>query len=100
MGAEAEWIGISIITELEFLSFSNLSSNDAALFQQFKSRIYVIPLETSNSSLLKTIVQLRQSYNLKLPDAIIAGSALSERATLVSNDAVFSRVHTVAVKTF
>ncbi len=29
----ANWIGISIITELEFLSFSGLSTHDEILFQ-------------------------------------------------------------------
>jgi tRNA(fMet)-specific endonuclease VapC len=30
--SSANWIGISVITELEFLSFSNLSKTDKILF--------------------------------------------------------------------
>lgn len=90
--AEAEWIGVSIITELEFRSFHNLSASDAALFQQFKARIQVISLDKSDAALLETVVELRKTANLKLPDAIIAATCLTFKARLVSNDAVFGRV--------
>lgn len=36
---QATWIGISVIVELEFLSFPKLSAHDAALFQQFRRRL-------------------------------------------------------------
>ena len=100
MCSQAGWIGISIITELEFLSFTNLSTGDAALFQQFKSRVQVISLEESNTTLVNTTIQIRQSHGLKLPDAIIAASALTEQAELVSNDAVFERVAILQTKIF
>ncbi len=40
----ATWVGISIITELEFLAFSGLSSEDEVLFERFKNRVEVIDL--------------------------------------------------------
>ncbi|MFZ4477482.1 MAG: hypothetical protein ACOYPR_19970 [Saprospiraceae bacterium] len=36
----AAWVGISVIAELEFLSFSGLSPQDEGLFQQFKGRFF------------------------------------------------------------
>lgn len=98
--SSATWIGISIITELEFLSFSNLSQADKVLFEQFKNRIEVISLDTINTSLTQTICQVRQTHRLKLPDAIIASSALSCQATLITNDAMFTRVNGLSVQTF
>ena len=31
----AEWVGISILSQIEFLAFSNLSENDRRIFQEF-----------------------------------------------------------------
>ena len=100
MCSQATWIGISIITELEFLSFPGLSAGDAALFQQFKSRVQVISLEESNAVLKSTTIQLRQSFGIKLPDAIIAASAVIQQADLVSNDSVFGRVSALRTQIF
>ncbi len=49
---DASWIGISVITELEVLSFSNLTAQDEALFLQFKSRVQIVDLQTSRHTLL------------------------------------------------
>lgn len=32
---QAQWVGISIITEIEFLAFPDLTQDDAALFADF-----------------------------------------------------------------
>jgi tRNA(fMet)-specific endonuclease VapC len=96
----ATWIGISIITELEFLSFSKISANDVALFQKFKSRIKVIDLMSSDTTMLNEIIDLRSSYNIKLPDAIVAAAAMSNNADLVTNDSIFNRVPTLTLLKF
>ena len=96
----AKWIGMSVITELEFLSFSNLSQTDKMLLAQFKSRFEVINLDTNDTSLIQTICQIRQNYRLKLPDAIIASTALNAQATLLTNDAMFTKVSGLSVQTF
>jgi tRNA(fMet)-specific endonuclease VapC len=98
--SSATWIGISIITELEFLSFSNLLQADKVLFEQFKSRIEVISLDTNATTLIQTICQVRQTHRLKLPDSIIAATALTNQATLLTNDAMFSRINGLNVQTF
>jgi tRNA(fMet)-specific endonuclease VapC len=97
---QAKWIGISIITELEFLSFSKISANDVALFQKFKSRIKVIDLMSSDTTMLNEIIDLRSSYNINLPDAIVAAAAMSNNADLVTNDSIFNRVSTLTLLKF
>ena len=84
----ATWVGIPVIVELEFLFFSNLSDADKALFAIFKSRVEVISLDATDTDMLQEIVQMRQNFNIKLPDAIIAASAVRQGATLLSNDAI------------
>lgn len=96
----AAWVGIPVIVELEFLSFPNLSASDAALFAQFKNRVETTSLDAANTVLLQQIIQIRQGYNLKLPDAIIAATALQQQATLLSNDAMFKRVTGLSLQTF
>lgn len=96
----AGWVGISIIVELEFLSFPSISIKDANLFQLFKNRVEVIGLDPHNKSLMNEIIQVRQQFNLKLPDAIIASSAIQQQAVLLTNDAVFKRVQLLSVQGF
>ncbi|MDJ0596300.1 MAG: hypothetical protein QNJ72_41030 [Pleurocapsa sp. MO_226.B13] len=38
---DAEWIGISVISQIEFLAFSGLSKADIKLFLQFLQRVEV-----------------------------------------------------------
>ncbi len=96
----ATWVGIPVIVELEFLSFPNLPASDAALFNQFKSRVETTSLDAADTALLQQIIHIRQGFNLKLPDAIIAATALQKQATLLSNDAMFKRVSGLSLQTF
>ena len=96
----ATWVGITVITELEFLSFSGLSEQDKLLFEQFKNRIEVINLDTNDAALIQAICQIRQAYRLKLPDAIIGAAAIQHQATLLSNDAIFARITTLPLQIF
>lgn len=66
----AEWIGISVISQLEFLVFFDLRADDIKLFQQFLGEIEVCDLFSENESLINHIISLRQRYRLKLPDAL------------------------------
>jgi tRNA(fMet)-specific endonuclease VapC len=49
---DADWIGISIISYLEFLAFSGLTDTDRDLFNQLIQRIDVIGLAVNNVTLL------------------------------------------------
>lgn len=93
----ADWIGISIISQIEFLAFSGLSQGDIQVFQQFVQRVEVVSLTATDTLLIDQIIQLRQQYRLKLPDAIIAAMALQKNANLVTMDREFAKVATLAV---
>ncbi len=96
----AKWVGISIITELEFLAFSGLTTEDEVLFRQFKSRVEVIDLQTTDNKLLEKVIAIRKSSGLKMPDAIIAASAAINNATVLTQDAGFSKIDHLAVQRF
>lgn len=80
--ANAAWVGISIISQLEFLAFERLSSADQDLFTAFLQRVEVVSLAQEDVDLLDKVIELRKTSGLKLPDAIIAASAWLNSASL------------------
>ena len=89
---DAEWIGISVISQIEFLIFSGLSESDIELFKQFLQRVETIDLSSQNKLLIDRIILIRQEYRLKLPDAIIAAMARENLAKLVTRDAQLNKI--------
>ena len=89
----ADDIIISIINELEFKSFSNLTLNDMKLFDGFITKIKVLDLSDNDIQLKNKIIEIRNRYKLKLSDAIIAACAIVNNATLVSGDKEFKKVN-------
>ena len=94
----ADDIFISIINELEFKSFSNLSLNDMKLFDAFVAGVTVLDLQASNITLKSKIIEIRNIYKLKLPDAIIAASAIINNAVLVTADKEFKKVEELQLR--
>jgi predicted nucleic acid-binding protein len=94
----ADYVGISIISYLEFLVFDGLSASDRACFDDFCKRVDVVPLEHDDSELMKQTLELRSNHLLKLPDAIIGATALSRNALLITNDSHFSGIALLAVQ--
>lgn len=93
----ADWVGISIISQIEFLAFSGLSKDDRQLFEEFLKRVEVIDLLASNSLLIEQIIQIRLQYRVRLPDAIIASTALQSGASLVTADRELTKVTSLTV---
>lgn len=82
----ADWIGISIISHLEFLSFPGLSEHDKKLFYKFLDRINVVGLSENNLELINKILKIRKNSNVKLPDSIILATAEQMDAELLTRD--------------
>ncbi len=93
----ANWIGISIISQIEFLVFSELTESDRQLFQQFLKRVEVLSLTIGDAALIDQIIEVRQQYRLKLPDAIIASMTTQNSASLVTADQAFARINNLRV---
>jgi tRNA(fMet)-specific endonuclease VapC len=93
----ADWIGVSVISQIEFLAFSGLGQNDRQLFQQLLQRVEVISLVATDTVLIEKIIEIRQQFRLKLPDAIIAAIAIQNSASLVTADQEFAKVTVLTV---
>ena len=96
----AQWIGISIIAQIEFLAFPGLSEEDKRLFSQFLQRIDVIELSPKQSELIDLTIKLRQQYRIKLPDAIIAATAVQYGASLITADRQLQNIQELSVVVF
>lgn len=74
---------VSVITEMELLSFPNLTPTEEACIRQFIANVTLIELSAPVRAIA---IELRRAHRLKLPDAAIAASAMSMGAELLSND--------------
>ncbi len=97
---QANWVGISVVTELEFCSFPNISPQDIRLFQAFKSRVEVLDLSSSDLNLIQKTIEIRCLHRNKLPDSIIAATSILQGATLLSNDMGFQKITGLRVQGF
>ena len=74
----------SIITEIELLSFSKLTSAEEALIRDTLAKLAIYGID---QDIKEEAIRLRRESGLKLPDAIIAATAICHQAVLVTNDA-------------
>lgn len=75
---------ISIITRIEFLGFPGFSGDLKQKSRDFLSYAVVLPLTPEVAE--RTIV-LREKHSIKVPDAIIAATALTYDLTLITRNA-------------
>lgn len=81
--------GISFISEIELLGFPGLSKPDETILANLISDCFLIEW---NSKIKEETILLKRKYNLKLPDAIIAATALVYEIPLVTADKGFSKI--------
>ena len=74
---------ISAITEVELLCWKTATDKDLEVLHDFINDTLVIELERPIK--LKT-ANIRKQYNIKLPDAIIASTALVYNFTLITRN--------------
>lgn len=79
----------SYITEIELLSKKNLSENEDRLIKQMLDTCYKVD---HSQTITDLAIQLKRTNNIKLPDAIIAASALMLNLPLITADKGFVNV--------
>ena len=80
---------VSIITEIELLSFSGLSAEEE---QKIRELLLLLDRVYLTDAVRDETIKLRRKNRLKLPDAIIAASALTHGAILLTNDQAFASI--------
>jgi predicted nucleic acid-binding protein len=76
-------VHISVITELELLSFSKLDSAAESVILRFLSDLTIVPL---TDAIKQKTIAFRRATNCKLPDSIIAATAIVLGAPLITRD--------------
>lgn len=74
---------VSIVSRMELLSKPDITLEDERDIQGFLSHATVVGIDDSIES---TVIALRRSKKLKLPDSIIAATAIILKATLLTHD--------------
>ncbi len=74
---------ISVITRMELLSWSGINEQQSSILTSFIEDSDVFPLD--EPIILKTI-EIRKSYKTKLPDAIIAATAIVNNLSLITRN--------------
>ena len=86
---------ISVITEIELLCWPSSNEDDILLLKNFISKCVVYELD--NAIKLKTI-EIRKQFKLKLPDAIIAATAIANDYFLISRNAAdFAKISSLSL---
>jgi predicted nucleic acid-binding protein len=86
---------LSIITEMELLSYHFLTETEQMRIQALLSQVTIVNLD---ETVKNQAIALRQRHRLKLPDAIVCATALATNSTLLSNDAQLARVTEITVE--
>jgi predicted nucleic acid-binding protein len=80
---------ISVITELELYGKQNIAPNEISIIDMLIESCFVIDLLQPVKQIVK---QINQKYKVKLPDAIIAASAIYMDIPLVTFDTDFDKI--------
>ena len=86
---EGHSLSISVITEIELLSIPFQSTHEERLMRDFISNCFIIDLD---SEVKWQTVQIRKRLKVKLPDAIIAASAIAKKLPLFTADKGFRKI--------
>ena len=79
----------SVISEMELLSFPKITEDEEARIRGFLDESSCIVI---TDSIKDRTIKLRRLYNVKLPDAIIAASAIENNLALITADTGFERI--------
>ena len=82
-------LAFSVISEMELLSFSEITEEE-------ENNIKALLNDCEEISLLKDVkdkaIELRKKYKTKLPDAIVAASAIVNNLPLITADKGFNQI--------
>ena len=91
---EARTIWYATITEIELLCYPELSKDETALIESFLGQCIQQDL---TQPVINESINIRKKYRLKVPDAIIAATAITCNLPLITMDSDFDQVKNLDV---
>jgi len=86
---------ISVVTEIEALSWINPEKNKEKIIEEFIHDSNVLAL---TPDIVKQCIVIRREKKIKTPDAIIAATAIFHSLTLLTSDADFQHIKNLNVE--
>ena len=80
---------ISVITEIELLSYKHLTAKEKQQIKDFIKEFVTINISDKVKHLT---IELKRRSNMKLPDSIIAGTAMALQIPFVTSDKQFRTI--------
>ena len=93
----AEKVCVSVITRMELLSFHGVTPEHEKQIRDFLDAVSLVPL---NANVEETAIKLRRATRRKLPDAIVAASAIVAKAVLVTYDRELANIDFPGLETY
>jgi len=88
---ESEWL-FSFITEIELLGKPGISSAEV---NEVRGLLSVCIKAPHTEAINSTAINLKQNYKMKVPDAIIAATAIEQKVPLLTFDKDFAKIKEV-----
>ena len=88
-------IGVSVITEMELLSFPRVTASELLNLQSLLSDCLIFPL---SNEIKEKAIFLRRTYGTKLPDAIVAATASVAGVPLITADKGFKKIEELSLE--
>ncbi len=83
-------VALSVVTQMELLGFAFPSSDEENITEQF---VADMPILTLSDPIVRATIAIRKKHKIKLPDAIIAATALVNGLTMLTrNTADFTAI--------
>jgi predicted nucleic acid-binding protein len=81
--------GISFISEIELLGYKNISKTEETALKELLKDSFIFSF---NDEIKGQTIKLKQKHSIKLPDAIIASTAIVFQIPLITSDKGFKNI--------
>jgi len=82
-------VAVSVISYMELLSFPSITDDEEKRIRQFLSICDLIQID---KQVMEKTIELRRRHKIKLPDAIIAATAIIHNIPLITADTRFCKI--------
>lgn len=80
---------VSAITFMELLSYPGIQEEEEKAIRSFLNECELLQID---SEIMEQTITLRRAYKIKLPDAIIAATAITHSMSLITADTGFNKI--------
>ena len=88
---------VSVISEIELLGYQKLTAQQEKQIKSFLSSFRIIYLD---DAIKDEAIAIRKKHGLKLPDCIIAATAISMNLTFITADKQFKQVKNLPLEIY